>query len=77
MYMVPIHPDRVGLFEAPSGEYFYYVTRNGLHEMAMLREQPLMIPAENMFHIRWLPMWNVKGAKVWAAPPVRPGCFAF
>jgi HK97 family phage portal protein len=58
MYMVPIHPDRVGLFEAPSGEYFYYVTRNGLHEMAMLREQPLMIPAENMFHIRWLPMWN-------------------
>ena len=58
LYMVPIHPDRVGLFEAPSGEYFYYVTRNGLHEMAMLREQPLMIPSRDMFHIRWLPMWN-------------------
>ena len=38
LYMVPISPDRVGLFEAPSGEYFYYVTRNGLHEMAMLQQ---------------------------------------
>jgi hypothetical protein len=23
LYMVPIHPDRIGLFEAPSGEYFW------------------------------------------------------
>ena len=30
LYLVPVHPDRVGLFEAPSGEYFYAVTRNGL-----------------------------------------------
>lgn len=37
IYLVPIHPDRVGLFEAPSGEVFYAVTRSGLHEMAMLR----------------------------------------
>ena len=58
LYMVPIHPDRVGLFEAPSGEYFYAVTRNGLHEMAVLREQPLLIPSRDMFHLRWLPMWN-------------------
>ena len=58
LYLVPIHPDRVGLFEAPSGEYFYAVTRNGLHEMAMLRDQPLLIPSRDMFHLRWLPMWN-------------------
>jgi HK97 family phage portal protein len=58
LYLVPIHPDRVGLFEAPSGEYFYAVTRNGLHEMAMLRDQPLLIPSEDMLHIRWMPMWN-------------------
>ena len=58
LYMVPIHPDRVGLFEAPSGEYFYAVTRNGLHEMAMLRDQPLLIPSRDMFHLRWLPQWN-------------------
>jgi len=58
LFMVPVHPDRVGLFEAPSGEYFYAVTRNGLHEMAMLREQPLLIPSRDMFHLRWLPQWN-------------------
>ena len=45
-------------FEAPSGEYFYAVTRNGLHEMAMLREHPLLIPSADMFHLRWLPMYN-------------------
>ena len=58
LYMVPIHPDRVGLFEAPTGEYFYFVTRNGLHEMAMLRDKPLMIPSYDMLHLRWMPMWN-------------------
>ena len=56
--MVPIHPDRVGLFEAPSSQCFYCVTRNGLHEMAMLREHPLLIPSDDMLHIRWMPMWN-------------------
>jgi HK97 family phage portal protein len=58
LYLVPIHPDRVGLFEAPSGEWFYAVTRNGLHEMAMLREQPILIPSRDMLHIRWLSQWN-------------------
>lgn len=58
LYLVPVHPDRVGLWEAPDGKFFYYVTRNGLHEMAMLRELPLMIPAYDMFHLRWLPQWN-------------------
>jgi HK97 family phage portal protein len=58
LYLVPVHPDRVGLFEAPSGEYFYAVTRNGLHEMAMLREHPLLIPSADTFHLRWQPMHN-------------------
>lgn len=53
-YLVPVNPDRVGIFEAPSGDYFYAVTRNGLHEMAMLREQPLLIPSDDVLHWRWL-----------------------
>jgi HK97 family phage portal protein len=57
-YLVPIHPDRVGVFEAPDGSYFYAVTRNGLHEIAMLRDKPLLIPSEDMLHIRWLSTWN-------------------
>jgi HK97 family phage portal protein len=58
LYLVPIHPDRVGLFEAPGGEYFWAVTRNGLHEMAMLRDMPFLIPSEDMFHLRWLSTWH-------------------
>jgi HK97 family phage portal protein len=57
-YFVPIHPDRCTLFEAPGGEWFYFVTRSGLHEMAVLREQPMLIPAEDMLHLRWLSQWN-------------------
>jgi hypothetical protein len=38
IHLVPIHPARVGLFEAPSGEYFYRATRIGPREMAMPRE---------------------------------------
>lgn len=58
LYLVPIHPDRVELWEAPDGNYFYWVTRLGLHEMAVLRSLPLMIPAEDMLHLRWMPTWN-------------------
>ena len=58
LYLVPIHPDRVGLFEAYDGSWFYAVTRNGLHELAVLKEQPLLIPARDMLHLRWLSQWN-------------------
>jgi HK97 family phage portal protein len=56
--LVPLHPDRVGLYEAPDGAWFYWVTRTGLHEMAVLRELPLLIPSEDVLHLRWLSQWN-------------------
>ena len=56
--LVPIHPDRVMLFEAPSGEVFYTIMRLGLHEMAVLKEMPVMVPAEDILHLRWLSTWN-------------------
>jgi HK97 family phage portal protein len=52
--LVPINPDRVALWEAPTGELFYMVTRAGLHEMAILREMPLLIHSDNIFHVRGL-----------------------
>lgn len=58
LYLVPVHPDRVTLYEAPGGEWFYLVTRNGLHEMAMLRDVPIMVPQEDVLHLRWLSQWN-------------------
>ena len=57
-YLVPIHPDRVTLYEAPSGEWFYCVTRSGLHEMAVLASQPILVPAEDVLHLRWLSQWS-------------------
>jgi HK97 family phage portal protein len=58
LYLVPIHPDRVGLFEGADGSWFYAVTRNGFHEMAVLRDEPLLIPSRDMLHLRWLSQSN-------------------
>ena len=59
--LVPINPDRVALWEAPKGELFYMVTRSGLHEMAILRDEPLLIPAEDIFHLKALTMNGLLG----------------
>lgn len=56
--LVPVHPDRVTIFEAPGGEYFYAVTRQGLHDMAVLRDQPFLIHSDDMLHIKWMSTWN-------------------
>jgi HK97 family phage portal protein len=58
LYLVPIHPDRVGIWEAPDGQYFYAITRNGLHEWAKLRELPFLVPAYDVLHLRWMSSWN-------------------
>lgn len=52
--LVPINPDRVALWEAPDGSLFYMVTRSGLHEMAVLAKEPLLIAAEDIFHLKAL-----------------------
>ena len=42
------------VLEAPEGQIFYNVNRVGLWQMAMLKEFPVTIPAEDMFHLRGL-----------------------
>ena len=56
--LVPIHPDRVGIWESPDGSWFYWVTPVGLHEIAALRSLPSMIPSDDVLHVRWLSTWN-------------------
>jgi len=56
--LVPIHPDRVTLYESPDGSIFYFVTRQGLHEMAVLKDLPIMIHSDDILHIKWLSNWN-------------------
>lgn len=59
--LVPVNPDRVALWEAPDGELFYMVTRSGLHEMAVLRNEPLLIHSDDIFHLKALTMNGLLG----------------
>ena len=59
--LVPINPDRVALWEAPDGELFYMVTRSGLHEMAVLRNEPLLIHSDDIFHLKALSLNGLLG----------------
>jgi HK97 family phage portal protein len=59
--LVPINPDRVALWEATDGSLFYMVTRSGLHEMAVLRNEPLLIAAEDIFHLKALTLNGLLG----------------
>jgi HK97 family phage portal protein len=49
---VPVSPDRVTLLTDTDGELWYQVGRGSQHEHAVLREQPLTIPARDIIHIR-------------------------
>ena len=50
--LVPIHPDRVMLWQSPDGGLFWWVTRAGLHEMHVLRNVPILVPYEDVFHLK-------------------------
>ncbi len=50
--MIPINPDQVVMLEAPDGGLFYSVARLGLWQAAMLRDLPMRIAAEDVFHLR-------------------------
>ena len=52
--LIPINPDAAMVLEAADGQIFYNVNRVGLWQMAMLKEFPVTIPAEDMFHLRGL-----------------------
>lgn len=60
--LVPINPDRVALWESPDGSLFYRVTPFGLHESAQLRDQPFLIPFDDMFHLRGFSLNGLLGA---------------
>lgn len=56
--LIPVNPERVSVYEAPSGDVFYMVARRGPHDTAMLKSLPLMIHSEDMLHLRWLSLDN-------------------
>ncbi len=50
--LVPIHPDKVGLWQSPDGSLFWHVSRTGLHQMAVLRGIPFLVPYADVFHLK-------------------------
>ena len=60
--LIPINPDAVMVLEAYDGQVFYNVNRVGLWQMAMLRDFPVAIPSEDMFHLRDLTFNTLVGA---------------
>lgn len=60
--LVPINPDWIALWETPDGGLFYRVTAQGLHLLAMLRDLPTMIPADDMLHVKGFSLTGLVGA---------------
>ena len=52
--LIPIAPDRVTLLTDNEGQIWYQIGRGSQHEQAVLREQPLTIPARDVLHVRGL-----------------------
>lgn len=60
--LIPVNPDWVALWEAPTGDIFFRVTPTGLHLMAELRDQPFLIPFADMLHIRGFSLNGLLGS---------------
>lgn len=60
--LIPVNPDAVMVLEAVDGSVFYNTNRFGLWQIAMLRDLPPSIPAEDMFHLRGLSFNALVGA---------------
>jgi len=58
--LYPVHPDRVSMMESSDGYLFYVVSRNTQFDRASLADLPMPIPAEDMFHLRWLSTTDIR-----------------
>jgi HK97 family phage portal protein len=59
--LIPINPDAVMVLEAGDGSIFYNVNRIGLWQIAMLRDFPVAIPSEDIFHLRGMSFNSLVG----------------
>lgn len=59
--LIPVNPDWVTLYQAPDGALFYNVARQNQHLKAALQSLPLLIPADDMLHIRGLSLNSLWG----------------
>ncbi len=60
--LIPVASDWVAMWEAPDGGLFYRVTPSGLHLRAMLSDEPFLIPAEDVLHVKGFSINGLLGA---------------
>jgi len=60
--LIPVNPDQVFLYEAPDGSIFYNVARYSMFQTSILSGVPLMIPEDDVFHLRGLTFNMLAGA---------------
>ena len=59
---IPVNADWVAMWEARDGSLWYKVTPSGLHLMAELKDEPFLIPAEDVLHVRGFSMNGLLGS---------------
>ncbi len=59
--LIPVNPDAAMVLEAGDGSVFVNMNRIGLWQMAMLRDFPVAIPIEDVFHHRGLTFNSLVG----------------
>lgn len=59
--LVPVNPDQVAIWLGDDGAVFYRVNRGNAHERAVLRHEPLLIPARDVFHLKGLSSGGLLG----------------
>lgn len=65
--LAPINPSQVTLMVAPDdGSIFYQIARSGPHDMAILRNEPLLIPARDVLHVKRLNTGGLLGTSILA-----------
>lgn len=63
--LAPIRPNQVSILVSPDdGAIFYQIARTNQHEMAVLRDAPLVIPARDVLHVRCLNTGGLLGMSV-------------
>lgn len=63
--LAPINPSQVTVMVAPEdGSLFYQVARTGPHDSAILRNQPITIPARDMLHVKRLNTGGLLGTSI-------------
>ncbi|MGC1300921.1 MAG: phage portal protein [Caulobacteraceae bacterium] len=59
--LIPVNPDAAMVLEAADGNVFINMNRLGLWQIAMLRDFPVAIPSDDVFHLRGLTFNSLVG----------------